>query len=198
MEENNEGMGMLRKYAVPVAVLALVVAIGGWAIGTFNSLTSMRVGVESDWAQVENVMQRRCDLIPNLVASVKGEMQNEQEIFGSIAESRKQFQESDSPADKLKADEELSRQTTILVNAVKESYPDLASSEQVKSLMVQLEGSENRISTERRRYIEAVAKYDRALAMFPANVLAGPMGFEKIDQFKASDAAQDVPAVSFD
>lgn len=117
--------------------------------------------VDSDWAQVENVMQRRADLIPNLVASVKGEMRNEQEIFKSIAASRKAFETSDTQAGKLAADDELNAQTTVLLNAVKENYPDLASSEQVKTLMTQLEGSENRISVERGRYIDDVADYNR-------------------------------------
>lgn len=148
---------MVAVFAI-VVILLLGIAIGG---GMYNSMNASRQVVDSDWAQVENVMQRRADLIPNLVASVKGEMRNEQEIFKSIAASRKAFETSDTQAGKLAADDELNAQTTVLLNAVKENYPDLTSSEQVKTLMTQLEGSENRISVERGRYIDDVADYNR-------------------------------------
>lgn len=169
-------------------------AIGG---GMYNSLNASRQTVDADWAQVENVMQRRADLIPNLVASVKGEMQNEQEIFKSIAESRKQFETSDTQAGKLVADDELNEQTTVLLNAVKESYPELASSEQVKTLMTQLEGSENRISVERKRYIDDVAGYNRKVTSFPMNLIAKPFGFDSVAQYKAAPSAANVPVVDF-
>lgn len=148
---------MVAVFAI-VVILLLGIAIGG---GMYNSMNASKQVVDSDWAQVENVMQRRADLIPNLVASVKGEMRNEQEIFKSIAASRKAFETSDTQAGKLAADDELNAQPTVLLNAVKENYPDLASSEQVKTLMTQLEGSENRISVERGRYIDDVADYNR-------------------------------------
>lgn len=184
---------MVAAFAI-VVILFLGMAIGG---GMYNSLNASRQTVDADWAQVENVMQRRADLIPNLVASVKGEIQNEQEIFKSIAESRKQFETSDTQAGKLVADDELNEQTTVLLNAVKESYPELASSEQVKTLMTQLEGSENRISVERKRYIDDVAGYNRKVTSFPMNLIAKPFGFDSVAQYKAAPSAANVPVVDF-
>lgn len=185
---------MVAVFAI-VVILLLGIAIGG---GMYNSMNASKQVVDGDWAQVENVMQRRADLIPNLVASVKGEMKNEQEIFKSIAESRKQFETSDTQADKLAADDELNAHTTALLNAVRENYPDLASSEQVKTLMTQLEGSENRISVERKRYIDDVAAYNKKVTSFPMNLLAKPFGFDSVTQYKASPAAVNAPVVDFD
>ncbi len=178
-----------------VTVLFLAIAVFGCA---YNSMNASKQTVDSDWAQVENVMQRRADLIPNLVASVKGEMNNEQEIFKSIAESRKTFEASDTQAEKLAADDELNAQTTVLLNAVKENYPELASSEQVNTLMTQLEGSENRISVERKRYIDDVADYNRKVTSFPMNLIAKTFGFEGIAQYKAAPSAANVPVVDFE
>lgn len=184
---------MVAVFAI-VVILLLGIAIGG---GMYNSMNASKQVVDSDWAQVENVMQRRADLIPNLVAPVKGEMRNEQEIFKSIAASRKAFETSDTQAGKLAADDELNAQTTVLLNAVKENYPDLASSEQVKTLMTQLEGSENRISVERGRYIDDVADYNRKVTSFPMNLFAHAFGFGGIAQYKANAGVANVPAVDF-
>lgn len=197
-KDNRPGTPKLKPWMVAVfaivVILFLGMAIGG---GMYNSLNASRQTVDADWAQVENVMQRRADLIPNLVASVKGEMRNEQEIFKSIAESRKAFETSDTQAEKLAADDELNAQTTVLLNADKESYPELASSEQVKTLMTQLEGSENRISVERKRYIDDVALYNRKVASFPMNLIAKPFGFDSVAQYKAAPSAANVPVVDF-
>ena len=185
---------MVAVFAI-IVILLLGMAIGG---GMYNSMNASKQAVDGDWAQVENVMQRRADLIPNLVASVKGEMQNEQEMFKSIAESRKTFETSDTQAEKLAADDDLNAQTTVLLNAVKENYPELASSEQVKTLMTQLEGSENRISVERKRYIDDVAFYNRKVTSFPMSLFAHAFGFDSIAQYRANAAAANVPVVDFD
>lgn len=184
---------MVAVFAI-VVILLLGIAIGG---GMYNTMNASKQVVDGDWAQVENVMQRRADLIPNLVSSVKGEMKNEQEIFKSIAASRKAFETSDTQAGKLAADDELNAQTTVLLNAVKENYPELASSEQVKTLMTQLEGSENRISVERKRYIDDVADYNRKVTSFPMNLFAHAFGFDGIAQYKADAAAANAPVVDF-
>ena len=196
---NREKAPKLKPWVVAVfaivVILLLGIAIGG---GMYNSMNASKQVVEGDWAQVENVMQRRADLIPNLVASVKGEMRNEQEIFKSIAASRKAFETSDTQAGKLAADDELNAQTTVLLDAIKENYPDLASSEQVKTLMTQLEGSENRISVERGRYIDDVADYNRKVTSFQMNLFAHVFGFDSIAQYRANAAAANVPVVDFD
>lgn len=184
---------MAAAFAV-IVILLLGMAVGG---GRYNSMNASKQAVDGDWAQVENVMQRRADLIPNLVASVKGEMRNEREIFKSIAESRKAFETSDAQAGKLAADDELNAQTTVLLNAVRENYPELASSEQVKTLMTQLEGSENRISVERGRYIDDVADYNRKVTSFPMNLFAHAFGFDGISQYRADAPAANAPIVVF-
>lgn len=184
---------MAAAFAV-IVILLLGMAVGG---GMYNSMNASKQAVDGDWAQVENVMQRRADLIPNLVASVKGEMRNEREIFKSIAESRKAFETSDTQAGKLAADDELNAQTTVLLNAVRENYPELASSEQVKTLMTQLEGSENRISVERGRYIDDVADYNRKVTSFPMNLFAHAFGFDGISQYRADAPAANAPIVVF-
>ena len=195
---NREKTPKLKPWVVAVFVIVVILllgmAIGG---GMYNSMNASKQAVDGDWAQVENVMQRRADLIPNLVASVKGEMRNEQEILKSIAASRKAFETSDTQAGKLAADDELNARTTVLLNAVKENYPDLASSEQVKTLMTQLEGSENRISVERKRYIDDVADYNRKVTSFPMNLFAHAFGFDSIAQYKADAASANVPVVDF-
>lgn len=164
----------------------------------YNSLNGSRNDCDAQWSQVENVMQRRADLIPNLVATVKGQMANEQKIFASIADARKAYSDASTPNEKLAADQKLGNETTVLLNAVKENYPELASSESVKTLMTQLEGSENRISVERKRYIDDVNEYDKKVTSFPMNLIAGPFGFEKIDQFKADSSTLKAPTVNFD
>lgn len=195
---NREKTPKLKPWMVAVFAIVVILLLGN-AIGSgmYNSMNASKQVVDGDWAQVENVMQRRADLIPNLVASVKGEMRNEQEIFKSIAASRKAFETSDSQAGKLAADDELNAQTTVLLNAVKENYPELASSEQVKTLMTQLEGSENRISVERKRYIDDVADYNRKVTSFPMNLFAHAFGFDGIAQYKADAASANVPVVDF-
>ena len=180
--------------AIVIAVILLVILFSG----VYNSLNDSKNDCEAQWSQVENVMQRRADLIPNLVATVKGQMANEQKIFSEIAESRKTFDSASSPNEKLAADQELGNATTVLLNAVKENYPDLASSDSVKTLMTQLEGSENRISVERKRYIDDVNEYDKKIGSFPMNLIAKSFGFEKIDQYQADKSAETVPMVDFD
>ena len=196
---NREKAPKLKPWVVAVfaivVILLLGIAIGG---GMYNSMNASKQAVDGDWAQVENVMQRRADLIPNLVASVKGEMRNEREIFKSIAASRKVFETSDTQAGKLAADDQLNAQTTVLLDAIKEDYPDLASSEQVKTLMTQLEGSENRISVERGRYIDDVAAYNRKVTSFPMNFFAHVFGFDGIAQYKADAGGANAPVVDFD
>lgn len=179
---------------IPVVVVLMAVFS---LIGTYNSLAKSKQDVDAQWSQVENVMQRRYDLIPNLVNSVKGSMKQEQKVFGDIAEARKSYGNASSSKDKLKADDQLNQSVGTLVNVIGEKYPDLKSNENVSSLMTQLEGSENRISTERRRYNQAIQTYNNSIVTFPKNIFAGMFGFHKIDYFKANDNANKAPTVDF-
>lgn len=180
---------------VGVIVLVLVAVYGS----TWNSMNSKRNDVEAQWAQVENVMQRRADLIPNLVSTVKGQMNHEQKIIEDVVEARSAYAKAATPNEKLAADDAIRENTKVLVNAVTENYPELASSQSVQTLMTQLEGSENRISVERRRYIEDVNEYNKKVMSFPSSLVAGQMGFHKMDQYEATAKnADQAPTVSFD
>lgn len=180
---------------VGVIVLILVAVYGS----TWNSMNSKRNDVEAQWAQVENVMQRRADLVPNLVSTVKGQMNHEQKIIDAVTEARSAYVKAATPNEKLAADDAIRENTQVLVNAVTENYPELASSQSVQTLMTQLEGSENRISVERRRYIEDVNEYNKKVMSFPSSLVAGQMGFHKMDQYEATAKnADQAPTVSFD
>lgn len=188
----------LSPVAVTSIVLGVIVAICLiFGIGTYNSLAKQNQAVEAQWGQVENVMQRRADLVPNLVNAVKGNMGQEQKVFGDIAEARKSYANASSTTDKAKADDQLNKSVGTLINLIKENYPTLQSSNQVNTLMTQLEGSENRISVERKRYIDQVRDYNQSVVTFPKNIFASMMGLGKKDTFKATPAAQTVPSVNF-
>ena len=188
----------LSPVAVTSIVLGVIVAICLiFGIGTYNSLAKQNQAVEAQWGQVENVMQRRADLVPNLVNAVKGNMGQEQKVFGDIAEARKSYANASSTTDKAKADDQLNKSVGTLINVIKENYPTLQSSNQVNTLMTQLEGSENRISVERKRYIDQVRDYNQSVVTFPKNIFASIMGLGKKDTFKATPAAQTVPSVDF-
>ena len=129
--------------------------------------------------------------------AVKGQMGQEQKVFGDIAEARKSYANADSTTSKAKADDQLNKSVGTLINVIKENYPNLQSSNQVNTLMTQLEGSENRISVERKRYIDQVRDYNQSVVTFPKNIFASMMGLGKKDTFKATPSAQTVPSVDF-
>lgn len=165
---------------------------------TYNRLASAENDVEASWSQVENVMQRRADLVPNLVESVQGSMSQEREVFGNIAEARQSYNQANSPEEKVEANDELSGELSTMVNVIREDYPELGSDGNVKTLMSQLEGTENRISTERRRYIQSVNEYNKMLVRFPNSLIANVFNFDRKDNFEAEEGAQEVPEVNFD
>ncbi|BDR58132.1 LemA family protein [Xylocopilactobacillus apicola] len=182
---------------IGIPVVIVVMLIGSF-IGTYNSLAKSKQNVNAQWSQVENVMQRRYDLIPNLVNAVKGSMKQEQKVFGDIADARKSYGNASTASDKLKADAKLNSSVGTLVNVIGENYPELKSNSNVSSLMTQLEGSENRISVERRRYNEAIQTYNNSIVTFPKNMVAGMMGYHQMDYFKADGKAQKAPTVDLD
>ena len=193
---------MQSKRLSPVAITGLIIAavaviFGIYGVSTYNSLAKQNQEVAAQWSQVENVMQRRADLIPNLVSAVKGSMNHETEIFDNIAKARSNYNNATTTKAKATADSQLQAQTANLISVIKESYPKLSSQENVQTLMTQLEGSENRISTERQRYIEDVKAYNQSVVTFPKNIFASMMGLGKKDTFKATPAAQTVPSVDF-
>lgn len=171
----------------------------------YNSLVEQKQGVEQQWAEVQNQYQRRADLIPNLVATVKGYAAHESETFEKVTQARAAATSININADDLNeetlarfqsAQNELTGALKSLL-AVSEAYPDLKANENFKDLQVQLEGTENRIATARGRYTEAVASYNTAIKKFPTVIYAGWFGFQPEPQFRADDSAQRAPEVKF-
>lgn len=181
-------------------ILILLATVGFFAItmvSSYNTLIGMEGDVDESWAQVENVYQRRNDLIPNLVNSVEGSMQQEQEVFGRIADARQSANKASGVEEVEEANAELNQEVQTLINVIHENYPELASSDNVKDLMTQLEGTENRISVERMRYNKEVTNYNKTIRRIPMNIIAGVTGFEQKDLFEMDEGADEVPEVEF-
>lgn len=185
---------------IAVAVLAVV-----WGITGYNGLVSMDEGVQTKWADVETQYQRRADLIPNLVNTVKGYAAHESETLQAVVEARAKatsvnIDPSNMSAEQIanfqKAQDGVSSALGRLLVTV-EKYPDLKANENFKELQAQLEGTENRISVARRDYNEAARKYNTSLRSFPKNILAGMFGFEKKSYFEAQEGSEQAPTVQF-
>jgi LemA protein len=186
-------------------VILLVVVVGVVALGSYNRLVTLDESVDAGWAQVENVYQRRADLIPNLVATVKGAADFEQETLNQVVEARAkvgQVSMSGPPnPDQLAAFQEaqagLSSALSRLLVVV-ERYPELKATDAFRDLQVQLEGAENRIAVERRRYNEAAQAFNTARRSFPTNLVASLFGFrEPKAYFEADEGADQAPVVEF-
>lgn len=178
--------------------LIVVFSMVGWWIHTGNTINQQQQACDAQWSQVQNVMQRRADLIPNLTATVKVSMHNEQKIFGEIAKSRQQVLNTNDHKQKMKADYKLNQQVGTLINVIHEKYPELASNSNVQDLMLELESSENRISVERHRYIQDVQSYNTMITNFPNSIVANGKGDHKIDYYQADSNAQKAPKVNLE
>ncbi len=193
---------MIKKLSI---LLVGIVALCSLSSCNYNSLVEKQQGVDQAWAQVENQYQRRADLIPNLVETVKGYSTHESETLQKVTEARAKATSITIDAENLneetlakyqQAQGELSQALKSLL-AVTEAYPDLKANENFMQLQAQLEGTENRIATERKRYTEAVADYNTAIKKFPTNIYAGWFGFEAKPQFRAEAGADQAPEVKF-
>ncbi len=162
----------------------------------YNGLVKANENITGQWAQVETQYQRRFDLIPNLVNSVKGIMNQEKKVFGDLANARTRYAGATNTDDKVKAANDVESSLSRLLVVV-ENYPQLRSSETVLTLMAQLEGTENRISVERSRYNDMVRIYDTRIKGFPANVFAPIFGFKEKSYFQSQPGANKVPGVNF-
>ena len=163
---------------------------------SYNKFVSQEEAIKAQWAQVENQLQRRNDLIPNLVETVKGYATHEEGVFKDIADSRSKLLAAKSPEETIQA---ANQQTSALgrLLAVVENYPNLKANEQFNRLMDELSGTENRIAVERMRYNERVQEYDTSRRQFPANLTAKVFGFKEHPFFEAPPEAQQVPKVNF-
>lgn len=187
---------MSKMWIVGAVAIGLLVVVGVVAVGQYNGLVQERERVDASWAQVENVLQRRADLIPNLVETVRGYASHEQEIFTAVADARSRLLGARSPGDAAEASGALDSALGRLL-AIAESYPQLRASETFTRLQDELAGTENRIAVERRRYNETVRGYNASVRTFPRNVFAGVFGFEVREYFEAAPGAQEVPRVDF-
>lgn len=181
-------------------ILIILLAIGGYFVTTYNSLVRANEEVDNKWAQVENQYQRRADLIPNLVETVKGFANQEEEIFTEVARLRSQWGEardSGTREDQVAAAGELDSAISRLLLVV-ENYPELKSNQNFLELQSQLEGTENRISVERKRYNDEVRNYNQSIKVFPRNVLAGMFGFTEAAYYEAEAGAENAPEVNFE
>jgi LemA protein len=183
--------------AIVVAIL-LVVGLGffSYIVGTYNSLVKKDEGVKTAWAQVENQLQRRMDLIPNYVETVKGYARHEREVFIEVTEARAKVAGAVTPSQQIKANNELAAALGRLLLVV-ERYPDLKANQNFIRLQDELAGTENRIAVERMRYNEAVRDYNVYIRRFPNNILAGVFGFGRATLFEAPEEAGKPPKVQF-
>ena len=182
---------------VAIAIVVIVVlAIGGWLAGTYNSLVSQSQAIDAQWGQVETQYQRRFDLIPNLVNSVKGLMAQEKTVFDNIAQARTKYGSAATVNEKAAAAGQIETALGRLL-VVMENYPEIRSSTAVVGLMDELAGTENRISVERRRYNDLVRTYNTSIKSFPTVMLAGMFGFAEKEYFQSVSGADKAPKVEF-
>lgn len=199
--------GMIGCGVVVLVLLAIVGAVFMWFVGVRNGLVESEESVKAQWSQVENVYQRRLDLIPNLVATVKGYAEHEQETFTEVTEARSKASSIQVDPSKLmgnpaalaqfqSAQDGLGSALGRLMVVV-EKYPDLKANQNFLELQVQLEGTENRITQERRRFNEVAQSYNTTIRKFPASVVASMSGFSQIPYFEAAAGADKAPEVQF-
>ena len=179
-----------------IAVIVIVVLLGGYAWSTYNKLVTTSAQADSQWAQVETQYQRRFDLIPNLVATTQGIADQEKEVFGALADARARYAGASTPDQKAEAATQTESALARLL-VITENYPQLRSSESFQTLMSQLEGTENRISVERARYNEAINEYNLAVRRFPGSIAAAIFGYDDRAFFEAADVAATAPKVDF-
>jgi len=183
---------------VIVGLLVLVtLIIGGSYVGSRNEMVRKNEAIKQAWAQVDVVLQRRADLIPNLVATVKGYAAQEVKVFGDVSNARAALLNARTPADKIAANGQLDGALGRLL-AIVENYPNLKSNQNFLALQDELAGTENRIAVERRRYNEAIQDYNTFIGLFPNFIFAKWAGFQRNnDYFAASESARQVPKVDF-
>jgi len=178
------------------ALLLIVLFIGGYVRTTYNDLVSQQEQIKTAWAQVENQLQRRYDLIPNLVETVKGYAKQETTIFTAIADARARIGSAQTVGQKIAANQQLETALSRLLVVV-ENYPVLKSSENFMRLQDELAGTENRLSVERKRYNDIVLDYNTRVRQFPSNLVAAAFNFETHPLFEAAATAKTAPSVKF-
>ncbi|MDO5707086.1 MAG: LemA family protein [Andreesenia angusta] len=179
-----------------IAVIAVIAILIIPIFSSYNGLVSMEEDVNGKWSQVENVLKRRADLIPNLVNTVKGYADHEEEVLTKVTEARSKLQTANTPGELAEADNQLTEAVSRL-NFVVESYPELKADKNFTQLMDELSGTENRIATERKRYNEAVQAFNTKIKRFPTKIVASIFNFDAKEYFKISEADRENPVVDF-
>ena len=186
-----------KKIIIVVAVIAvLAIALYSLFAGNYNKFVQMDVGIKAAWSQVENQLQRRYDLIPKLMETVKGYAKQEKDVLVEVTNARSKVGGASTVPDKIAANNELTGALSRLMVVV-ERYPDLKSNQNFMKLQDELAGTENRIAVERMRYNDAVKIYNQAIRTFPANFVAGMFGFKEAAFFEAPKEAKTAPKVKF-
>lgn len=179
-----------------IIILVLVLLVGGYLWSFYNGLVKQSQAIDGQWAQVENQFQRRFDLIPNLVASVKGAMAQEQKVFGDLADARTKYSGAQTIDQKAAAASEVESALGRLL-VIMENYPQLKSIETVQTLMAQLEGTENRVAVERGRFNELTLAYNTSVQTLPGKFIAPMFGFSAKAYFEAAAGSETAPKVNF-
>ena len=187
---------MKKSTIVIIVVVVILVAIIAGLVSNYNGVVSLSEEVDNKFATIDTMLQRRADLIPNLVNTVKGYTNQEQAVIDSVTDARAKLAGANSVGEKANADKELSTALSNLLVVV-ENYPDLKSSQNFINLSDELAGTENRIATARKDYNDAVKEYNSKIKRFPTNIISGMFGFEEKEYFQATEGSEEVPTVDF-
>ncbi len=180
-----------------IAVIAVAVVLVIAVVSGYNGLVSEQEKVNDAQAQISVQLQRRADLIPNFVNTVKGYSDYEKSTYTAVTEARTAVSKANTVKEQQEAEQQLDKAVSVWVNAVTEAYPDLKANSQYTALTDELSGSENRIATARRDYNKAANEYNTKIRKFPKSIIAGIFGFDKVDYFANSQGAENVPSVNF-
>ena len=189
---------MNKKWIVIIVIVIAVIAIIGSLVSSYNGFVNKYEEVEAASASISTQLQRRADLIPNFVNTVKGYTDYEQETYTAVTKARRAVGAASSVDDQEEANEELNRVISIWVNAVTEAYPNLKANTQFIALQDELAGTENRLLVARNDYNKVAKEYNVKIKRFPGRILAGIFGFDDVDYFEADAGTDNVPEVSFD
>lgn len=187
---------MKKSTIVIIVVVVILVAIIAALVSNYNGVVSLSEEVDNKFATIDTMLQRRADLIPNLVNTVKGYTNQEQAVIDSVTDARAKLAGANSVGEKANADQELSTALSNLLVVV-ENYPDLKSSQNFINLSDELAGTENRIATARKDYNDAVKEYNTKIKRFPTNIVSGMFGYGEKEYFQASEGSEEVPTVDF-
>lgn len=190
-------MKMKKSLIIILAVVAVIVLLIAIIAGGYNGLVDKQTNVEEKQAVIATQLQRRADLIPNFVATVKGYAAHEKETYTAVTEARSAVGKAKTVSEQAAASDQLDRAIDIWVNAITENYPDLKANQNFIAMQDELSGTENRIAKARNDYNEAAKAYNAAIRKFPKNILAGMFGFDKADYFEAAEGTETAPQVQF-